>query len=420
MATLSDGAFRFLSLCAQRPGSAAFAQRLSSALSAVSSFDELATAAEQHGMEPLVLAHIVRTGLAIPSAFRDRLRARRTQHAHAAAVRARVVADVAGAMAQARVPFLVLKGAALAHLVYGDPRLRPMRDVDLLIRKTDARRALDVLVRCGFRPGSVAVPARHHHLHGMAKTMEGATVTIELHHELMVRTPFVVPRGYDDLIRPSQPFGWGGMSCQTLGCEDMLWHVYAHAFVINTLHPGAIRLLSVADVVHTTEAWIDRIDWAQLRRDYGRLLRALHVLHDLVPWSPHVAEVLREQVARPATAVRAHPIDLDPNWSAGLLPDVIWPPEWWFRMRYGITTWPRWFWFRVVGHPAHLAVSAGQAVIARLSRCQSDRLIDIRLPNGLTRLEVFDLAPPAGRWVPSEEDRGHHSVRLRPAVDRDV
>ena len=67
MATLSDGAFRFLSLCAQRPGSAAVAQRLSSALSAVPSFDELAIAAEQHGMEPLVLAHIERTGLAIPA-----------------------------------------------------------------------------------------------------------------------------------------------------------------------------------------------------------------------------------------------------------------------------------------------------------------------------------------------------------------
>ena len=153
MATLSDGAFRFLSLCAQLPGSAAVAQRLPSALSAVPSFDELATAAEQHGMEPLVLAHIERTGLAIPADLRARLRARRTQHAHAAAVRTRVIADVACAMAQAGVPFLVLKGAALAHLVYGDPRLRPMRDIDLLIRKADAGRALDVLMRCGFRAG---------------------------------------------------------------------------------------------------------------------------------------------------------------------------------------------------------------------------------------------------------------------------
>jgi hypothetical protein len=368
MATLSDGAFRFLSLCAQPPGSAAVAEQLQSALSAVPLFAELATGAEQHGMEPLVLAHIERTGLAIPPDLRARLLARRTQHAHAAAVRTRVLADVAGAMAQAGVPFLVLKGAALAQLVYSDPRLRPMRDVDLLIREADARRALDVLMRCGFRPGGITVHSRYHHWQGMGKTLEGATATIELHHALMARTPFVAPRRYDDVIPRSQPFEWGGTFYQTLGCEDMLWHVYAHAFVINTLLPGATRLLSVADLVHVTEAWIDRIDWMRLRRKHGRLLRALHVLHDLVPWSPHVAEVLREQVEPPATAVHAHPIDSDPHWSAARIPDALWPPEWWFRMRYGITAWPRWFWFRVVGHPAHLGVAGGRAVMTRLPR----------------------------------------------------
>jgi hypothetical protein len=369
MATLSDGAFRFLSLCALPPGSSAVAQRLPAVLSAIPSFDELAIASEQHGMEPLVLAHVARTGVAIPSDFRARLRARQMQHAHAAAVRSRVVADVACAMAQARIPFLVLKGAALAHLVYGDARLRPMRDVDLLVRKDDAGRALDVLMRCGFRPGGTAVPSNHHHLQGMAKTLEGATVTIELHHELMVRTPFAETRGYDDLIRGSQPFEWAGRSYLTLGREEMVWHVYAHAFVINTLRPGAIRLLSVADLAHATEAWIDQIDWVHLRRQYGgRLLGSLHVLHDLVPWSPRVAEVLRDQMARPSTAVRAYPIDSDPDWSPALIPVVFWPPEWWFRMRYGITTWPRWVWFRAVGHPAHLALSVGRAIMTRLPR----------------------------------------------------
>ena len=225
MARLSDGAFQFLSLCAQRPGSAAVAERLSSALATVPSFDELAIAAEHHGMEPLALAHIERTGLAVPADLRARLRARRTQYAHAAAVRTRVVADVASAMTQAGVPFLVLKGAALAHLLYGDPGLRPMRDVDLLIRKADAGRALDVLLRCGFQTTGALVPRYHHHLRGMAKTLDAATVTIELHHELLPRTPFIEPCSYDDLLRRSQPFEWSGNMYRTLGREDMLWHV---------------------------------------------------------------------------------------------------------------------------------------------------------------------------------------------------
>ena len=365
MAKLSDGAFWFLSLCAQRPGSAAVAERLSSVLATVPSFDELAIAAEYHGMEPLVLAHVERTSLAIPDDLRARLQARRTQHAHAAAVRSRVVAEVADAMAQAEVPFVVLKGAALAQLVYDDPRLRPMRDVDLLVRKADTGRALDVLMRCGFRRSGGDPPARHHHLPGMARTLEGATVTIELHHELLLPTPFIRSRGYDDLILRSQSFEWEAMTFRTLGREDMLWHVYAHAFVILTVRPGAMRLVSVADLIHATEAWIDQIDWTRFRREYARLWRALYVVHDLVPWSPHVAEVLSAQMAPQSIAVRPYPID-DRYWSLRLLPGVLWPPEWWFRMRYGITSWPRWVWFRIAGHPAHLALPAGRAVMRRV------------------------------------------------------
>ena len=199
----------------------------------------------------------------------------------------------------------------------------------------------------------------------MATTREGATVTIELHHTLLFPTPFVPALDFDDLDQRSQPFEWSTRSCRTLGREDMLWHVYAHAFAILTLRPGAIRLVSVADLVHATEVWIDQLDWARLRREHSRLLRALHVVNDLVPWSPHVAEVLREHVAPPAFKTRAHPIDSDMYWSARLLPDVLWPPEWWFRMRYGITTWPRWVWFRAVGHPAHIAAPAARAVTRR-------------------------------------------------------
>ncbi len=84
------------------------------------------------------------------------------------------------------------------------------------------------------------VPRRHHHLQAMANTLEG-TVTIELHHELMARTPFVRPRHYEDLARRSQRFDWDGLSLETLGCEDMLWHVAAGVVV-----PNAVRHHDVA------------------------------------------------------------------------------------------------------------------------------------------------------------------------------
>src|SRR5262245_5793842 len=124
---LSGAAFQCLSLCAHQPGSPVVTARLPAAFASLPSSDELADAAEQHGLEPLVLAHARAADLALPTRIRDRLRARQAQHAHAADVRTRVVCDVARSMEQARVPFLVLKGAALAQMVYAHPRLRPMR-----------------------------------------------------------------------------------------------------------------------------------------------------------------------------------------------------------------------------------------------------------------------------------------------------
>jgi hypothetical protein len=269
-------------------------------------------------------------------------------------------------MEQAGAPLLVLKGAALAQMVYTDPRLRPMRDVDLLVRQRDLRLARDVLSSCGFEPAGIASPRHHHHLDPMSRTVDGATITIELHHALLVRTPFLARLAFDDLAPRAQPFAWGDRTFQTLGCEEMLWHVYAHAFAINMLRPGTISMHSIADLVQATEAWVDRIDWRRIRRTNGRLLRALCVHQRLVPWSPHVAETLRLHSMQPIRAVAAYPTASDVDRSVALSADILWPREWWFRMRYGVTGPGRWLWYRAVGHPARLIVSTARAIVTRL------------------------------------------------------
>jgi hypothetical protein len=97
------------------------------------------------------------------------------------------------------------------------------------------------------------------------------------------------------------------------------------------------------------------------------MLRALYVLGDLVPWSPQVAERLREQMERPVTSVRAYAIDSNPRLTPTVIRDVLLLPEWWFRQRYGIVRRPWWLWYRVVSHPACVVASAARGVSARLS-----------------------------------------------------
>jgi hypothetical protein len=53
---------------------------------------------------------------------------------------------------------LVLKGAALALGYYGDPGLRPMTDLDVLVRPDAAVAAGDVLRQCGWLPDRAVTP----------------------------------------------------------------------------------------------------------------------------------------------------------------------------------------------------------------------------------------------------------------------
>jgi hypothetical protein len=360
----SERVFQCLSLCARPPGNALEAAGLSAALGALRSWNELLDDAEYHGLETLLAAHIRTAGVQIPAAASDRLKARSVQQSHALAVRTRVVLECLSALEQAGIPVLVLKGAALAQLVYADPLLRPMHDVDMLVPATAAPLAWGVLHDLGFSASGPAIGPSHHHLRAASRTLDGATITVELHTNLFARTPFVAPLSHQDLCGASQPFEWNGLTVRTLGCADMLWHVYAHAFAINVFCRG-VRLISVADVMHVTEAWLDAIDWDDMNRRYHRLVRALPYVHHLAPWSRRVQERLSHRDAGTRLAVRPMAVPLE--WWGALHHDVLWPPEWWFAIRYGVRGPFDWTWYRFIGHPAHLAAAAGAAMRRRLS-----------------------------------------------------
>ena len=359
---LSDTSFGVLSLCTARPGHPAIGDRLPAALAQVRRWDTLAADAEEHGLEPLLLAHAHELGIALPPETETRLKVRCMQHAHAAAVRARATAAMLDALEADGIPALILKGVALAHLVYPSPAMRPMRDVDLLVPADHAAAAWASLRRAGLSPFGKRQPDRYHHLQELAWTVDGATITVEIHKELLRATPFVRPSRYRQLAERSQTFACGGRAARTLGPEDMLWHIYAHAFVINVLRPG-IRLMSIADLTAATEAWVDRIDWDRLRQTYPRLVRALPGIGDIVPWSERVERQLGPAARRPSVTVRG--ASAATRWQAAFSSRVWWPDAWWFDMRYGVDCAARRIWSRLVAHPASVALAAADTAWRR-------------------------------------------------------
>jgi hypothetical protein len=94
-------------------------------------------------------------------------------------------------------------------------------------------------------------------------------------------------------------------------------------------------------------------------------VRALPLVHHLTPWSAPVAKKLHVRTTRPVQGLRAMSSSL--HWSGIARADVLWPPEWWFRMRYGVDSPWRWMWYRGAGHPLRVALTAARSASRRIS-----------------------------------------------------
>jgi hypothetical protein len=298
-----------LALCARAQGHPAQHGRFARLAHALPSWEGLAEHAEAHGLIPLLSTHLQAAGVAIPGGLRLQLQGYYLQHAHAARLREQVLTEVLTLYRDAGIDVLLLKGAALAQLVYPQPLLRPMRDIDILVRASDAPRAQALLAEIGFAPPPspmAGLEADHHHLAAIKRAVDGFSISVEVHHGLNLNEPGRPPRTFEELAPAAQPLTIGGIVAQTLGCEDMLWHIYRHAFCM-PMGYESLRLIWVADLVSLVEAWLDRIDWERVARQYPAAYALLPLLHTLTPWGDAAAARFAEA---PAPALLPAELDL--------------------------------------------------------------------------------------------------------------
>ena len=348
-----------LSLCARAQGYSVQYALLQERVASSLDWENLPAAAEHHGLGPLVYEHLSAIGAPWPRDVRRAMQGLALRHRQAAVIRTRVLAEVLAAFQAEGIDLLMLKGAALGQLVYPHPGLRPMRDMDGLVREGDALRAQGALQRLGFSVFLGSVPDGHQHLPAMTRETDGLLVSVEIHTRLFPDDRRVRWNRLDDFLPSAMRFDVAGVSGHTLSREDMLWHVYRHAFGM-PLSYEPLRLIWVADLVSLVELWLNELDWELLERRYRRVVNGLPALHVLTPWSEQAAE-------RPAVDPRAVPGGADqalarwPGLSFDVqrrkgklraLRDGVFPPEWWLRVRYGVRG-PI-LWQRCVRQPAHV------------------------------------------------------------------
>jgi Uncharacterised nucleotidyltransferase len=371
--------FLLLALCARAQGHPTQQAQLRGMASTQSDWDALPALAEAHGLVPLLVTHLQAAGVAIPPHIRQQLLGYYMQHAHATRVRDQALAHILGCYQAAEIDVLVLKGAALAHLVYPQPLLRPMRDIDILVRPSDVYRAYALLPEIGFAPPPGAhhgLGPDHHHLTAIKRVADGFSVSVEVHHALHLNEPGH-PRRYEAFAPSAQPFTMGDMTAWTLGREETLWHIYRHAFSMPIGYEPA-RLIWVADLISLVEAWIDVLDWERVRSQYRAAERILPLLHSLTPWSDAVLDRLKLPVAQLPTGAGANYqgwprfplVALRARGFGRLLRDSFFPSPWWLRIHYGQGPGRADYWRAWLAHQRMLLTQVGHVVTrdARLYR----------------------------------------------------
>ena len=308
----------------------------------ISEWPRLLCLAEQHGVGPLLYHHLKPTLATLPAPVPRQLRSIYIRHRRTNEIRLRVLREILDAYEGAGIVAVVLKGPLLIDRVYGDPGLRPMSDLDLLVPKEQAIDAQILLGELGFSvrvPGPDESLTSHHHLSPAVRHVNGVPVMVEIHwnafHTFLRESLELHARPAHAIV-----FDAGGDRAYSLAPEETLWHLCRHSVDFYT----PFRMIWGADVVGLVEAFLTTIDWGRVRQRYPFVLSTLSLLHCLAPLpEPVLRSGLVKAMQVPQGVGEGYagwPWTPAGQWESieecvQFLSHTFNPSEWWLRLNYG-------------------------------------------------------------------------------------
>ncbi len=174
--------------------------------------------------------------------------------------------EATAALRQARVETLTLKGMALAHVVYAEPGLRPMADVDLLVRPADRAAALATLRDLGYQtPGEAA--DRLGESRSFAELVrDGTRIDLHWHAARYLRFEGIVEVDHEGLWSRARPLVTPEGRSLMPAPEDLLLHLVLHL----TLGSDFARVLWYADIDAVVRRFEAELDWERLVKEADR------------------------------------------------------------------------------------------------------------------------------------------------------
>jgi len=225
-------------------------------------WDYIAKTSCAHGIAPLIYHRLRQSGVIslLPPAAAETLRSSYYGNAARNSLLYEELNKVLKAFREESIDVIALKGAALAETVYLQRALRPMSDIDLLVRKEKLAEVESRLLDIGYgfdeREGTKEWFLEHHY-HLVFARQSGITIEIHWH----IQRPTDPSRiAIDGFWERAQPVKIAATEALALSPEDLLLHLCQHAH--EHKWRGGVRPL--CDIAGAIKFYGNKIDWRKL------------------------------------------------------------------------------------------------------------------------------------------------------------
>lgn len=217
--------------------------------------------ARRHRVAPLLYRQLKECEAAdVPSRI---VRELRPNYLQTAAKNMRIYRQMSGILRcfhEAHIPVIPLKGLYLAEKVYGNIAVRPMGDVDILVKEENLSRVEEILLTRGFTQKQ-SFRASYNENNHFQYTLPGIGLMIEVHWNLLPPCDGIrvdIPGLWDR----SRPSAISGITAREMSPEDLLLYICVHA----SAHVFDMGLRMVCDIVETLLYFENEIDWRRLQQ----------------------------------------------------------------------------------------------------------------------------------------------------------
>lgn len=189
---------------------------------------------------------------------------------------------IAGVLGKSNIPMVPLKGAGFAKMIYKDIGLRPMSDIDILVKPQDRDQAIQVIDTIGYRQckGERLENSLKNEYHFVVINPE-TNVLLEIHWDISCkRHPSLVCSKAENLMN----IWWSRVSTANSGSGNVFHlhpidliclvsaHFFKHRFISrNTGFSSTGSLLQLCDILNIIRFYQNEITWDELKAESQRM-----------------------------------------------------------------------------------------------------------------------------------------------------